>query len=62
MDAFHRRFLTHATISTRFGEHRNTILARLKVAGVAPFRPGRQDYGAIYLRQDVEALYARNGR
>lgn len=61
MAAFHRCYLTHLTIVKQFGEHRNAILARLKAAGVAPFRHDGQDYGAIYLRHEVEAVYRRIG-
>ena len=59
--AFHERYLTHLTIAERFGEHRNTILVRLKAAGVTPFRYDGQDHGAIYLRHEAEAAYRNAG-
>lgn len=52
--AFHRRFLTTTTISAEFGLHRNVLLKRLAAAGVSPFGPNRADFGAVYLRMDVE--------
>jgi hypothetical protein len=52
--AFHRRFLTTTTISAEFGLHRNVILKRLAAARVSRFGLNDADFGAIYLRADVE--------
>lgn len=60
--AFHRRFVTTTTLSTEWGEHRNTIIVQLEAAGVARFAPEGTDFGAIYLRRDVEAAVGRQGR
>ena len=51
--AFHRRFLT-TTISAEFRLHRNVLLKRLATARVSPFGPTGADFGAVYLRGDVE--------
>jgi hypothetical protein len=52
--AFHRRFLTTTTISAEFGLHRNFLRQRLAAARVSRFSPSGVDFGAIYLRADVE--------
>jgi hypothetical protein len=54
--AFHRRFLTAATMEKEFGVHRRTLLARLRDARVGTFKPDGQDFGQIYLRVNVEAI------
>ena len=53
---FHKRFLTAATMEKEFGVHRRTLLAKLRVARVGTFRPEGQDFGQIYLRDDVETV------
>lgn len=54
--AFHRRFLTAATMEKEFGVHRRTLLARLRAARVDTFKPNGKDFGQIYLRTNVEAV------
>ncbi|MCE6950130.1 hypothetical protein LAZ29_04250, partial [Cereibacter sphaeroides] len=54
--AFHRRFATTTTLAAEWGEHRNTVIARLEAAGVSRFSPDGADYGALYLREDMEAV------
>ena len=54
IDAFHARFLTLPTMAAEFGEHRRTLLARIRAAGIRPFGPDDQDYGYLYLRESVE--------
>jgi hypothetical protein len=51
--AFHRRFATLTTLATETGHHRNTLRAQLAAAGIARFAPGGQDYGPVYLREEV---------
>lgn len=51
---FHRRFVTVATLSTETGLHRNTLRRRLPAHGVKPFSSEGHDFGAVYLRKDVE--------
>ncbi|MCE6949504.1 hypothetical protein LAZ29_00865, partial [Cereibacter sphaeroides] len=51
--AFPRRFATTTTLAAEWGEHRNTVIARLEAARVSRFSPDGADYGALYLR-DVE--------
>jgi len=55
-DAFHGRFLTPTTMMVEFGEHRQTLLRKLKDAAVMPFKPNGEDYGTLYLRTDIEAV------
>lgn len=52
--AFHKRFMTLTTMATETGEDRRSLLAKLKAAGITPFAPEGEDYGALYLRQDVK--------
>jgi hypothetical protein len=53
--AFHTKFMTLPTMATEFGEHRRTLLKRMRDAGVQPYVPNGEYYGFIYLRRDVEA-------
>lgn len=54
IDAFHKRFLTAATMENEFGIHRRTLLVKLKLAGVQFFAPKGNDFGPVFLREDVE--------
>ena len=54
--AFHRRFATIRVLARERGDPPNTLLARLKAAGVRYFAPGGADFGPLYLRRDVEAV------
>ncbi|MFT6119485.1 MAG: hypothetical protein ACJAXK_001433 [Yoonia sp.] len=60
IEAFHDRFMTSTTMSKEFGEHRNSINSRLEAGGVKPFSPGGEDFGTVYLRQDINAAFGRN--
>jgi hypothetical protein len=51
--AFHRRFVTLTTLAAETGHHRNTLRGKLAAAGIDRFAPGGQDYGPVYLREDV---------
>jgi hypothetical protein len=51
--AFHRRFVTLTTLAAETGRHRNTLRSQLAAAGTARFAPGGQDFGPVYLREDV---------
>ena len=53
---FHARFVTASTMEREFGLHRRTLFAKLKAAHVKAFAPNTQDFGALYLREDVEAV------
>jgi hypothetical protein len=53
---FHARFVTASTMEREFGLHRRTLFAKLKAAHVKVFAPNTQDFGALYLREDVEAV------
>jgi hypothetical protein len=54
---FHKRFFTAATMEKEFGVHRRTLLAKLRSACIGAFTPGGQDFGKIYLREDVEIIF-----
>jgi hypothetical protein len=58
IEAFHKRFFTLTTMVEALNENRQTLLVRLKTAGVTPFRPNGRDCGALYLRNEVEAAFA----
>jgi TniQ len=54
-EAFHRLFLTTRTVALEFKRSWQSISAELRAKGVAPFSPGGEDYGNLYLRADVMA-------
>lgn len=58
--AFHRKFLTLATIEAEFGLHKNRILAMLRADGATPFTADGRTFGAIWLRDAVGALFGKN--
>lgn len=53
MAAFHREFVTLTTLSTETGLHRNTLKGQLASGRITRFSPEGQDFGAVYLRDDV---------
>ncbi len=53
MAAFHRQFVTLTTLSAEKGLHRNTLKGLLASGKVSPFSPDGQEFGAVYLRDDV---------
>lgn len=57
MKAFHRRFLTTTTIEREFGLHRNAIVASLKAGKALPFASNGQEFGALWLRDEVAGLF-----
>ena len=56
MAAFHRRFVTLTTLSAETGQHRNTLKGLLAAGRITPFSPEGQDFGAVYLRENVIGL------
>lgn len=56
--AFHKRFMSPTTIGQEFGLHRNTVRAVLKTHDVSPFSPDGEDYGSVYLREEVAPVFA----
>lgn len=52
---FHRRFVTMRTLSAETGRTIPELRADLKRAGVAVFAPEGQDFGRLFLREEVEA-------
>ncbi|HEY9037874.1 MAG TPA: hypothetical protein VIN05_02885 [Roseovarius sp.] len=58
--AFHQRFMTLSSMANEFGGHRHTYLTALGSADVAPFAPGGEDYGHLYLRDDIEPVLRRH--
>ncbi|WP_417245873.1 TniQ family protein [Celeribacter sp.] len=53
MASFHLHFVTLTTLSAEKGLHRNTLKGLLASGRVSPFSPDGQDFGAVYLRDDV---------
>ncbi|MEP1495727.1 hypothetical protein, partial [Pseudophaeobacter sp.] len=53
---FHKRFMTPATMEQKFGQHRKILLGKLRAAGVETFAPNGEDYGPVYLRNEVEEI------
>lgn len=53
MAAFHQRFFTLTTLAAERAQHRNTLKATLAAKRISPFSPNGQDFGSIYLRQDL---------
>lgn len=51
--SFHGRFVTLTTLSNETGHHRNTLKSQLEASRVARFAPRDQDFGAVYLREEV---------
>ncbi|MFN4159168.1 MAG: hypothetical protein ACK4GO_12290, partial [Gemmobacter sp.] len=58
--AFHRRFVTIATLVGETGLHRNTLRTRLARAKVPVFSPAGEDFGLLYLRDEVEKAISLN--
>jgi hypothetical protein len=56
---FHRRFVTMRTLSAETGRAIPDLRADLKRAGVAVFSPDGQDFGRLFLREEVEAALER---
>lgn len=57
IQAFHQRFMTSPTMEAEFGQHRRKLLNEVLAAGVNPFAPNGEDYGYVFLRSEVEAIF-----
>ena len=57
IQAFHQRFMTSPTMEAEFGQHRRKLLTEVLAAGVNPFAPNGEDYGYVFLRSEVEAIF-----
>lgn len=53
MTAFHRQFVTLTSLSAETGQHRNTLKMQLAAKTAPRFCPEGQDFGPVYLRDDV---------
>ncbi|MFG6571639.1 TniQ family protein [Sulfitobacter sp. 1A13353] len=53
-DAFHRRFYTPRTMAQAHGKSWQSMTATLRAAGVTIFSPDGEDYGTLYLREDID--------
>lgn len=53
---FHEKFMTSRTMAARYCAHGRSLTRRLEAAGITPFRPDGQDYGYLYLKEDVERV------
>ncbi len=58
--AFQSRFVTLTMIARETGLHRNTIIRRLKDAGVEKFAPTGQGYGGLFLRSQIAPFFPKN--
>jgi hypothetical protein len=56
---FHRRFVTMRTLTAETGRAIPELRAELKRAAVAVFSPDGQDFGRLFLREEVEAALER---
>lgn len=54
--AFSARFVTPTMLMAETGLHRNTLYRLLDAARVAPFAPGGQGFGAVFLRSDLNKV------
>ena len=54
--AFTARFVTPTMLMAETGLHRNTLYRLLDAARVAPFAPGGQGFGAVFLRSDLNKV------
>lgn len=54
--AFTARFATRSMLIAETGLHRNTIYKLLDTARVEPFAPGGKDFGAVFLRSDLNKV------
>lgn len=52
--AFHAAFMTPRTMSAAYERSWQSIGAELKAKAVQPFSPDGEDYGSLFLREDVE--------
>lgn len=57
--AFHRRFVTMRTLSAETGRAIPELRGEIKRAKVSVFSPDGQDFGRLFLREEVEAALAR---
>jgi len=53
---FHERFVTLTTLSAETGQHRNTLRSVISTYKIAPFSTDGQDFGTLYLREDVARI------
>lgn len=60
--AFHRTYLTPATIGTEFGLNWHSARAILNAHGIRPFSPDGGHYGSLYLRSEAEPCLSASSR
>lgn len=56
IEEFHKRFVTTKLMRDDSGLKKTSLLAKLNASEVKPFAPNGEDYGPLYLREDVEAV------
>lgn len=56
-DAFHQRFYTPRTMAQAHFKSWQSMTATLRAAGVEVFSPDGNDYGPLYLRQEVDRKF-----
>lgn len=57
--AFNAKFVTLRTLAKAAGTSRQRASADLREAGIKPYSPDGEDYGNIYLRNDVGTILIR---
>ncbi|MDG1130875.1 MAG: hypothetical protein P8N68_17410 [Paracoccaceae bacterium] len=62
--AFHARFFTPRTASLHFSQSWQSLSAKLRDHGISSFSPDGEDYGTLWLREEVDAVLdeTRGGR
>ena len=58
-EAFHARFMTPSTMAKETGKDRQMLLSKLGAAGIMNFAANTENYGALYLRSEVEGILAK---
>ncbi len=53
-EAFHAKFYTLRIMSSKFGRSWQRLSAELAAASIKPFSPGGENFGHIYLREQVD--------
>ena len=56
--AFHARFFTPRTASLHFHRSWQSLNAELRKKGISTFSPDGEDYGTLWRRAEIEALFA----
>ena len=61
-EAFHAKFYTLRIMSSKFGRSWQRLSAELAAANIKPFSPGGENFGHIYLREQVDRHFKQARR